>query len=92
MLFGNVKFFWEKEVNTLKLRMIPKFPESPQCPNAVKNIIGTRELSGHEAEAGSCVSSSLAWSIEEVPGQPRLYSVRLSQKTQHNKKELSGLI
>lgn len=55
-------------------------------------LLGTKELSGHEAEAGSCVSSSLAWSTEEVPGQPRLYTVRLSQKTQHNKKELSGLI
>lgn len=39
MLFGNGKFFWEKEVNTLKLRMIPKFPESPWSPNAVRNII-----------------------------------------------------
>ena len=33
-------FFWEKGVNTLKLRMIPKFPESPWPSNAVRNITG----------------------------------------------------
>jgi hypothetical protein len=38
-----------------------------------------------EVEAGRSLSSRPAWSIEQVPGQPRLHRKTLSPKTKQNK-------
>ena len=50
-----------------------------RCQAAVRHAFNP---SNQEAEAGGFLSSRPAWSIEQVPEQPRLYRETLSWKKQ----------